>query len=60
MKNIYRKINSLHYSLGELIEIVASCARDQRETIATLVDLLESGRVVLESCGRRKRVRVVA
>ena len=58
MKNIYRKINRLHYSLGELVEIVASCARDQRETLAALVDLLESGRVRLHTSGRYKRVRV--
>jgi hypothetical protein len=60
MKNIYRKINSVHYSLGELVEAVASSAKDSRETLAALIDLFESGRVRLENHGRLKRVRVAA
>ena len=60
MKNPYRKINRKRYSLGDLISIVSSCARDSRETLAALVDLFESGRVRLESHGRLKRVRVGA
>ncbi|MGA9576007.1 MAG: hypothetical protein WBV90_00165 [Terrimicrobiaceae bacterium] len=58
MKNRYSKINRNRYSLGELISIVSSCARDSRETLAALVDLFESGRVRLENNGRLKRVRV--
>ncbi len=58
MKNPYRKINRKNYSLGELVEIVSSCARDSRETLAALVDLFESGRVRLENHGRMKRIRV--
>ncbi|MFY8269100.1 MAG: hypothetical protein ACOVLK_06850 [Terrimicrobiaceae bacterium] len=58
MKNIYKKINRTKYSLGELISIVGSCARDSRETIAAMVDLLESGRVVVRKNGRAHRVRV--
>jgi len=46
--------------LGDLISIVSSCARDSRETLAAVVDLLESGRVRLENHGRMKRVRVGA
>ncbi len=60
MKNPYRKINRKNYSLGELVSIVSSCARDSRETLAALVDLFESGRVQLENHGRKKRVRVAA
>jgi hypothetical protein len=60
MKDPYRKINGKQYSLGELISIVSSCARDSRETLAALVDLFESGRVLLENHGRLKRVRVAA
>ncbi|MBN8708556.1 MAG: hypothetical protein BGO12_19030 [Verrucomicrobia bacterium 61-8] len=60
MKNRYRKINRKHYSLGELVEIVSSCARDSRETLAAIVDLFETGRVRVESNGRLKRVRVAA
>lgn len=58
MKNPYRKINTKHYSLGDLVSIVSSCTRDSRETLAALVDLFESGRVRLEKHGRLKRVRV--
>lgn len=58
MKNIYKKINRTKYSLGELVSIVGSCARDSRETIAAMVDLLESGRVVIRKNGRTRRVRV--
>lgn len=58
MKNRYRKINRKHYSLGELVEIVSSCARDSRETLAAIVDLFETGRVRVESNGKLKRVRV--
>jgi hypothetical protein len=58
MKNIYKKINHTKYSLGELVSIVGSCARDSRETIAAMIDLLESGRVVIRKNGRTRRVRV--
>jgi hypothetical protein len=58
MKNIYKKINRTKYSLGELVSIVGSCARDSRETIAAMIDLLESGRVVIRKNGRTRRVRV--
>ena len=58
MKNIYKKINRTKYSLGELISIVGSCARNSRETIAAMTDLLDSGRVVIRKNGRARRVRV--
>jgi hypothetical protein len=58
MKNIYKKINRTKYSLGELVSIVGSCARDSRETIAAMVDLLESGRVVIRKNGQTRRVRI--
>jgi len=60
MKNPYKKINRKHYSLGELVEIVSSCARDSKETLAALVDLFESGRVRVENHGRLKRIKVGA
>ena len=60
MKNPYRKINRKRYSLGDLVGIVSSCARESSETLAALVDLFESGRVRLENHGRLKRVRVGA
>ncbi|MEI6337869.1 MAG: hypothetical protein WCQ57_04710 [Verrucomicrobiota bacterium] len=58
MKNPYKKINRKHYSLGELVEIVSSCARDSKETLAALVDLFESGRVHVENNGLMKRIKV--
>jgi hypothetical protein len=60
MKNPYEKINLRHYSLGELVAVVASCAKDSKETLAALVDLFESGRVQVENHGRLKRVKVGA
>jgi len=60
MKNPYKKINRKHYSLGELVEIVSSCARDSKETLAALVDLFESGRVRVQNNGRLKRIKVGA
>jgi len=32
-------------NLGDLIQVVSESAKNQRETVATVVDLLESGRV---------------
>jgi hypothetical protein len=58
MKNIYKKINRTKYSLGELISIVGSCARNSKETVAAMVDLLDSGRVVIRQKGKLRRVRV--
>ncbi len=58
MKNPYSKINRKNYTLGELVEIVSSCARDSRESVAALVDLFESGRVKLENHGKLKAVRI--
>jgi len=58
MKNQYRKINRNHLSLGDLIEIVNSCSRNQRETLATLQDLFTSGRVCVKNSGKAKRIRL--
>jgi len=58
MKDYYRKINRSKYSLGDLVAVVGSCTRDSRETIAALVDLFESGRVMVNAHGHLKRVKV--
>lgn len=58
MKNIYRKLNRKHYSLGDLVQIVQSCTRDSREATAALIDLLASGRVQVLSHGSPKKVVV--
>jgi len=60
MKNYYRKINRSHYSLGDLVAIVGSCARDSKETLAALADLFESGRVMVKNHGQLKRVKLAA
>ena len=58
MKNYYRKLNREKYSLGDLVEIVGSCARNSKETVAALADLFESGRVLVNAHGQLKRVKV--
>lgn len=45
-------------SLGDLILAVSSSSRNNRETIAAVADLLESGRVRLDSNGRKVRAHV--
>lgn len=60
MKNPYSKINKRRYSLGELVSVVGSCAKDSRETLAALIDLFESGRVMVNTHGQLKRVKVAS
>lgn len=60
MKNRYSKINRKNYSLGDLVSIVSSSAKNSREALAALVDLFESGRVLVENHGCMKRVRVAS
>ena len=45
-------------SLGDLILAVSSCTNSSRETIATVADLLASGKVRLHDNGRFLRARV--
>ncbi|MFZ0917386.1 MAG: hypothetical protein WAN04_10870 [Candidatus Udaeobacter sp.] len=45
-------------SLGDLILAVSSCTNSSRETVATVADLLASGRVRLQDYGRFLRARV--
>ena len=58
MKNPYRKINRTHLSLGQLVEIVNSCARDSKETVAAVADLIATGRVSVSDHGVRKQLRL--
>lgn len=58
MKNPYKNINRRKMSLGDLVAIVGSCAKDSRETVAAVADLLASGRVVIRDGEVSKRVRV--
>ena len=45
-------------SLGDLIFAVSSCTNSSRETVATVADLLGSGRVRVEDHGRFLRAKV--
>ena len=45
-------------SLGDLIVAVSSCTNSSRETVATVADLLASGKVRLQDNGRFLRARV--
>jgi hypothetical protein len=45
-------------SLGDLILAVSSCAKNPKETVATVADLLASGKVRVQSGGRFLRARV--
>ncbi len=58
MKNPYRKINNRHLSLGQLVAIVSSCAKDSTETVAAVADLIASGRVAVSDHGTRKKLRL--
>jgi hypothetical protein len=58
MKKTLKKANRQTPSLGELILAVSSVSRNNREAIAAVADLLESGRVCLNSHGRKVRARL--
>ena len=45
-------------SLGDLILAVSSCTKSTKETVATVADLLGSGRVRVQDNGRFIRARV--
>lgn len=58
MKKTPRKAERAPLNLGELILLVGNCSRNQRETVAAVADLLESGRVRFQSNGRKLRAHV--
>lgn len=45
-------------SLGDLILAVSSCTSNTKETVATVADLLGSGKVKLQSDGKFLRAKV--
>ncbi len=45
-------------SLGDLIVAVSSCTKNTKETVATVADLLASGKVRVQSNGRFLRAKV--
>jgi len=58
MKKTLKKSARSNPSLGDLILAVSSVSRNNREAVAAVADLLESGRVCLNSNGRKVRARV--
>lgn len=58
MKNPYTKLNARNLSLADLIEAVASVAKDNRETVAAVTDLIQSGRVRIASATGAKRIKL--
>ena len=46
------------FSLGDLIMAVSSCSKNNREAVAAVADLLETGKVRLNANGRKVRARV--
>ncbi len=58
MKKNIQKIARNNYCLGDLILAVSSYSRNNRETVAAVADLIESGRVRFETNGRKVRAHV--
>ncbi len=58
MKKNLKKAARANYSLGDLILAVSAYTKNNRETVAAVADLLESGQVRLSSHGRKVRARV--
>ncbi|MGC3989181.1 MAG: hypothetical protein QM796_05770 [Chthoniobacteraceae bacterium] len=58
MKKHQRKVSRANLSLGDLILAVSSFSRNNRETVAAVADLLDSGRVRLQTGGVKLKARV--
>ncbi len=58
MKKPDRKAHRQTMNLGDLIMTVSSCSKNNREMTAAVVDLLESGRVLLQANGHLSRAHV--
>lgn len=58
MKNIYRKINSKKYSLGDLVRVLNAVSKTPEEASAALIDLFATGKLRLVQNGKPKRVRL--
>ncbi len=56
--NLILKQPRAKLSLGDLIVAVSSCTKSTKETVATVADLLGSGKVRVQSNGRFLRARV--
>ncbi len=58
MKNQNKNLPGKQMTLGDLVGAVVSYAHNNREAVASLVDLLESGRVRLKTDGKFRRVHI--
>lgn len=58
MKKHHQKNSQAVMSLGEFIATVSSCSRSSREAVLAVADLLDSGRVQLQTQGCKVRARV--
>jgi hypothetical protein len=58
MKKVPNKIQPAVHNLGELIALVGRYSRTQGETVAAVADLLDRGRVRLQTRGQKVRVRI--
>lgn len=58
MKKNLKKAPRTSPSLGDLILAVSSVSRNNREAVAAVADLLDTGRVTINSNGRKVRARV--
>ena len=59
MKKQDRRLHRQTMNLGDLIMTVSSCSKNNRETVATIADLLNSGRVLVQANGHATRAHVV-
>ncbi len=59
MKKHLKKVNRNAVSLGDLIMAVSSSAKDPRETLAALSDMMDSGMVRINTNGSKVRARLV-
>jgi hypothetical protein len=58
MKKNQQQINRVNYSLGDLILAVSASSKNNRETVAAVADLIESGRVRFQTNGRKIRAHI--
>jgi|LakMenEpi03Aug12_release.lakeMendotaPanAssembly.Ray.scaffolds.fasta_scaffold4358226_1 ABC-type molybdate transport system substrate-binding protein len=58
MKKPLKKSSRNQFNLGELILAVSNSSRNNRETIAAVADLLDTGKVRFASHGQKLRARV--
>ena len=59
MKKQTPKFHRQTMNLGDLIAAVSSCSKNNREIVATVADLLNSGQVLMQRNGHVERATVV-